>query len=317
MISIIMPAYNESAVIARTLASVSQSLGDLPGEIIVVCNGCVDDTYAIVNQFASQSGVPVTAIDLAEGSKIAALNAGDAAATGFPRFYLDADIELSPNAIRSVTQVLEAGVVHAAAPRMHCDMASASWPVQAFYRTWLHRPYHRHGHVGSGFVGISQVGRERFDRFPDIIADDEFVRRQFAADERQVVLDASFTIHVPRDIRSLIKVKTRSRLGTQQLEQRFPELTSNAKQKHPANEASPNSPPGNLPTENTASAAMAGESPSPLDSKNQSPAPQVAPPSPFDQFAYAGVVLCSRWRANRQFRTGKFGVWERDETSRV
>jgi glycosyltransferase involved in cell wall biosynthesis len=307
MISIIMPAYNESAVIARTLASVSQSLGDLPGEIIVVCNGCVDDTYAIVNQFASQSGVPVTAIDLAEGSKIAALNAGDAAATGFPRFYLDADIELSPNAIRSVTQVLEAGVVHAAAPRMHCDMASASWPVQAFYRTWLHRPYHRHGHVGSGFVGISQVGRERFDRFPDIIADDEFVRRQFAADERQVVLDASFTIHVPRDIRSLIKVKTRSRLGTQQLEQRFPELTSNAQSSRSRNSNS----------ETSDSDAMAGESTSSVDPKKQSSAPQVAQPSRLDQLAYACVVLCSRWRANRQFRTGKFGHWERDETSRV
>jgi glycosyltransferase involved in cell wall biosynthesis len=51
MISIIIPAHNESSVIARTLKAMTD--GAKPGEldVIVVCNGCSDDTAVVAGRF--------------------------------------------------------------------------------------------------------------------------------------------------------------------------------------------------------------------------------------------------------------------------
>ncbi len=121
MISVVIPAYNEEAVIERTLESVLSSELRRALEIIVVCNGCRDRTF----ERASRFGAPVRVFDLEQGSKIAALNHGDSQACGFPRFYLDADIRLSKNALQLVAVVLEEGKVHVAAPRMICDYSNA------------------------------------------------------------------------------------------------------------------------------------------------------------------------------------------------
>ncbi|MEM9644080.1 MAG: glycosyltransferase family 2 protein [Planctomycetota bacterium] len=284
MISVIIPAYNEAAVIGRTLQSVLKALQQEPGEILVVCNGCRDNTFDIASRFDA----PVRVFNLEAGSKIAALNLGDREATHFPRFYLDADIELSANALREVSNLLRTGNIHAASPKMKCEMSAASWPVRSFYRTWLSRPYHAAGHVGSGFVGISQSGRDRFDEFPNIIADDEFVRRQFLPSERAIAHEANFTIRVPHDVHSLIKVKTRSRLGARQLSQRFPELASNVRPDHATKKY-----PAGRSEENGIR------------------------PGILDKAVYGALCLAIRSRANRQYREGSFSDWERDETSRA
>lgn len=294
MISVIIPAYNESAVIVRTVTSVlaamryhaaqSERASGETDELIVVCNGCVDDTYDKAIRFAGdQRDIAVRIIDIEQGSKIAALNAGDAAAGGFPRFYLDADIELSENALHEISLELAKEGTHAAAPAMRCIDEGGSAVVAAFYRVWLSRPYHRRGHVGSGFVGIDREGRGRFAQFPDIIADDEFVRRQFADHERMVVPGATFSIRTPRTVASLIKVKTRSRLGTLQLQHEWPSLARN-----------------------TESAAT--------DLGDQALAS--CPPTSIEKCVYAVVVIITRLRAAYQFRRGQTKHWERDETSR-
>jgi glycosyltransferase involved in cell wall biosynthesis len=274
MISIIIPAYNEESVIERTIRSVQKALVANPGEVIVVCNGCQDSTYERVCRF----GDTVRAINLPVGSKTAALNAGDRMAKFFPRFYLDADIEVSENAFSSVACVLQEGRILAAAPEMRCVFANASWPVKAFYQIWLNRPYHTQGHVGSGFVGISQRGRQRFTEFPDIIADDEFLRRQFKSTERQVVQGAWFSIQTPQDVGSLIKVKTRSRLGTLQLLEKYPELTSNS-----------------------------------IESKARGASTQYISPK---FWTYAAITWLARYRARAQWQKNQVHHWERDESSR-
>lgn len=279
MISVIIPAHNESAVIRRTLTAAQAALKHEPGEIIVVCNGCTDETAAICRQFSPA----IKVIELEQGSKILALNAGDRAAAGFPRFFVDADIVVSETTFRDVSKVLREGRVHAAAPRMVIRSDSSSWCVRAFYRIWSETPYHQRGHVGSGLFAVSEHGRRRFDEFPNLIADDEYVRRQFQPSERQVVDDCTFLIDAPRNLKSLIKVKTRSRLGNYQLATRYPELKTGGG----------SSTIGLL--------------------RNV-----VRRPALWSKFpVYLGVVFLTSWRARRQFAQGQFGVWERDESTRV
>src|ERR1700722_5972108 len=100
--SVVVPAHNESQVIGRCLAALARGEPSDALEVVVVCNGCTDDTPAR----ARSAGPHVRVIELSEASKIAALNAGDEACTTFPRFYVDADVELTPASIRAVTAAL-------------------------------------------------------------------------------------------------------------------------------------------------------------------------------------------------------------------
>ena len=88
--SVVIAAHNEAAVIDRCLDALLADAA--PGEldVTVVANGCTDDTAAVAG---TRAGVRV--VDLPEPGKVAALNAGDAVAVGFPRLYLDADVVLS------------------------------------------------------------------------------------------------------------------------------------------------------------------------------------------------------------------------------
>lgn len=71
----------------------------------MVCNGCSDNTAEIARRFEG-----VTVLESEMPSKPAALNAGDAAATRWPRLYLDADAQISPSAVRDVLDALSEGV---------------------------------------------------------------------------------------------------------------------------------------------------------------------------------------------------------------
>lgn len=222
MISIIIPAHNEAQVIRRCLERVTDGLEPGEAEVIVVCNGCSDDTAAVASAF----GGPVRVIETSVPSKVNALNLGDEAATGFPRLYMDADIRLDSLAVRRLAEVLEKGPYLAAAPSMSMDLDHASWFVRAFYRVWSAMPYTREGFMGVGAYAMSEAGRRRFGRFPDVIADDGYVRIVFASSERIAVTDCVSVVKGPATLWDLVRIKTRSRLGLFQLRQRFPELVA-------------------------------------------------------------------------------------------
>lgn len=220
MVSVIIPAYNEEAVIGRTLKSLVNQTEIADLEVIVCCNGCKDRTAEIAREF----GPSVRVLETARGSKTLALNMGDAAATSFPRIYLDADIILSPNAIKSIVAALNNPAVLAVAPRMRVDLSGRNWPIRAFYEVWLKTPYHMQGMIGSGIYALSERSRQRFDEFPEIIADDAFVRAHFGPEERQTLEDCSFTVIPPASFSGLLRIKTRATLGNKELSLKFPGL---------------------------------------------------------------------------------------------
>lgn len=220
MISVIIPAHNEEKVIATALQELV--IGTVGGEleVIVVCNGCTDNTAEVVASF----GPAIRCIETEVPSKGNALNLGDAVACGFPRFYQDADVILTLDAIRQVALVLRSGRFLAAAPRMKMDLGKASWPVRAYYEVWQQLPYVREGMIGVGVYALSEVGRKRFVRFPEIISDDGYIRTLFTIYERTSVESCYSLIRSPVDLEGLIKIKTRSRLGRYELKQKFPEM---------------------------------------------------------------------------------------------
>ena len=175
----------------------------------------------------------------------------------------------------------EAGAL-AAAPVMRMRFLAAPWTVRAFYRVWQQLPYVQEGMIGVGVYMLSEVGRARFGEFPDIIADDGYIRRLFKPNERIRVSECYSIVTAPQTLWGLIKIKTRSRLGGYQLNDAFPELLANEPKEY-----------------GSALLALA---------KVPSLWPSLA--------IYALVNIVARLRANRMYRQGILKVWERDDSSR-
>jgi glycosyltransferase involved in cell wall biosynthesis len=207
--SVVIPAHDEEAVIGRLL----QALGDARDrlEVIVACNGCTDATASI----ARQHGAHV--VEVSAASKIAALNAADHAAATFPRVYVDADVILTGRAVLAMAEALADPGVLCAAPPLIVDVADRPLAVRAYYAVWCRIPYLRDSHVGSGVYAMSAAGRARFDRFPDVIADDLLGRNLFTRSERAVVATDPFVVQAPRTLRALVRRRIRIDAGNLEL----------------------------------------------------------------------------------------------------
>jgi glycosyltransferase involved in cell wall biosynthesis len=278
MITIIIPAFNESSVITRTLKAIT--VGSTPGEldVIVVCNGCTDDTADVARKF----GQPVRVVETKLGNKANALNLGDRAAVSFPRVYADADVLISIDTIRSLVKRLDQGDVLAVAPTPDIDVMNCSWSVRAFYDIRSRLPSSREGIGGSGVYALSETEHSRFSEFPAVTADDGFVRLQFKPNERETLASVHSTVFAPRTVKDLIAIKTRSHYGSFELAKLYPQLWDNK-----------------------------GES------NNSAVARLIKYPWLWHELAtYCWVTITAKRRAKDRLRAGAF-AWQRDETSRV
>jgi len=203
--SVIVPAHNEATTIEACLRSIldDERAGEL--DVIVVCNGCTDDTA----ERARRLGPPVRVLESDQASKAAALELGRTAAAPGPRLYIDADVVVSPGAISAVTDVLARPEVLAAAPRVRMDRPDATLPMRLFLDAWTRAPYFSANLIGAGFYGISEDGQRRMGPFPPIVADDMFALSRFRTDERAVADDATFSPLVSRRLRDLVRVEVR------------------------------------------------------------------------------------------------------------
>lgn len=278
MISIVVPAHNESSVIARTLGTWVDNSS--PGEIgvVVVCNGCTDNTADLARRF----GPTVRVVESDVASKAHALNLGDQISCDFPRVYADADIVITVDAIRALAARLERGDVLAVAPTPDINLTGCSWPTRRYFDIRSRLPSSREGIGGSGVYALSEAGRKRFGQFPDITADDTYVRLHFKPEERETLASVKSTVFPPRTIHQLIAVRTRAHAGTFELAGRFPELGVN---KGAAN-----------------SRTLAG----------LFKTPRLWP----GLLIYCYVNILARYRAAVRSRTRASG-WQRDDTSRV
>ena len=214
--SVVIPAHDEASVIERCLRRLLNGAERGELEVVVVCNGCHDETAELARRAAPEALV----IEIPVASKVAALNAGDGAASVFPRCYLDADVELGIDALRATVQALADGAL-CAAPAPHHSVEGRTWVVRRFYAAHERLPFFTGpGVVGNGVYVLSRAGRARFGRFPELTADDQFVLERFASAERATVRSHRFVIHPPRTVAGVIKVRTRSYRGNAELRAR-------------------------------------------------------------------------------------------------
>ncbi|MDB5318766.1 MAG: glycosyl transferase [Phycisphaerales bacterium] len=227
-LSIIIPAHNEGSVIARTLQSILKNRLDRPVQIVVVANGCTDNTAEVVRGFAPQ----VELIETPVGSKSNALNLGDRIAKYDLRAYLDADIELSDNALQQVVDAFKDPTVRLAMPQARHTYRGSNPVLAGYYHLWRSMPYVRKGAMGGGFYAIDKELRSRFDEFPTLTADDKFTRNVAKPNERRVVQGCYATVTMPQTFGDLLKVKTRWTYGNLELSSLRPDLDQNDKHKH-------------------------------------------------------------------------------------
>ncbi|MFV0512338.1 MAG: glycosyltransferase family 2 protein [Jhaorihella sp.] len=231
MASVILPAHDEAGHIGACLSALLAS-HPLPqgwrGEVIVVANGCRDGTAGLARGYCDEArarGWALRVIELAEGNKLRALNAGDAAARGGVRIYLDADVIVDPALVGQLIGTLgsERALYSSGTPRV----ARAESPfTRAYGRFWLRLPFMTHGVPGFGVFAVNGAGRARWEDWPDIISDDTFVRLQFAPPER-VGIAAGYVWPMVEGFANLVRVRRRQNEGVAQIAVRYPALLAN------------------------------------------------------------------------------------------
>jgi glycosyltransferase involved in cell wall biosynthesis len=228
-LSVIIPAHNEEAWLDRCLSALLAQ-DDLAGriEIVVVANDCRDATVAIAQGHvprAMQRGWAMQVLDLNEGGKLRALNAGDQAAQGRSRLYLDADIACDPGLVGQVRQALAGDAARYATGTLAIAPAK-SWITRRYAAVWTQLPFVKGGAVGAGLFAVNPAGRSRWGAFPAIISDDTFVRLNFTPPER-IEVPARYHWPMVEGFSNLVRVRRRQDAGVAELHRLYPDLSAN------------------------------------------------------------------------------------------
>ncbi len=227
--SVVVPVHDEARILGRTVPSLLAATEGDGAEVIFVCNGCEDDSADLLRALCI--GRPdIRVLELPEAGKTAALDAGDAVATLFPRFYLDADVEARPGIFQELCAVLESGGADLVSPAIRWDLTNATTSSRMLARTWLALP-HARTNAYHHLLGLSASGRARWGRFPRTFGDDNFIEAMIPAERRRVVPAAVITTRPPNSFRDWVYVRARWRTGERELARLGLDLTRTAGQR--------------------------------------------------------------------------------------
>lgn len=278
--SVVIPAHNEGRVIGRLLESLLRQAEPGEFDVVVVANGCDDDTAEV----ARDHGVRV--VETPVPSKREALRLGDEAATSFPRVYVDADVQVGTADVRALRDAL-AGDTLAAAPERALVLRDRPWPVRAYYAVWTRLPAVREGLFGRGVIAVSEAGNRRIMELPPVMGDDLAASLAFGPAERRVVTTAAAVIHPPRTFADLMRRRVRAVTVVAEMGQvAGGEVTTAAQEARTG------------PRDLLAIARRA---------------PWLAP----HLAVFLAVTLVARARARRAVRAKDYTTWLRDESSRT
>lgn len=227
-VSVLIPAHNEAAYIAPCLEALFAS-DPLPSgtcaEVLVLANGCTDDTVRIARSQQVPPGWRCAVLDLPEGGKLGALNAGDTAAKGDVLVYLDADVMVSPPLLGQIALALapDRPLYASGTPRIS---SARRYITQRYAGFWARLPFVSRGVPGFGLFAMNRAGRQRWQAWPDIISDDTFARLSFAPSER-IRVPASYCWPMVEGFANLVRVRRRQDAGVVEIAARYPHLLAN------------------------------------------------------------------------------------------
>ncbi|MFE9632032.1 glycosyltransferase [Streptomyces sp. NPDC006463] len=291
MTSIVIPAHNEGRVIGRLLDALLADASASGPDIVVVCNGCTDDTAEV----ASARGPRVRVVEIPTPSKHTALRVGDEHARGFPRLYVDADVVVGAADVRALAGALAGSPdLLAAAPGRDIPLTGCAWPVRAYYRVWQRLPAVREGLFGRGVIAVSEPGHERLAALPPLMADDLAASLAFGPGERLVVEAARVVVHPPRTWSDLIRRRIRAATSSAEYERFQASLRADA----PAS-----SSVSSAPSARTGSADLRA-----LLRAQPGLLPGVV--------VFVAAALAARRGSRKAIRDQDFSTWLRDESSR-
>lgn len=104
-VSVIIPTYNRMHYVANAVNSVlGQTFRDL--EVIVVDDGSIDDTQALIERIAANAPAPVRYVKKPNGGCASARNLGVTHSSGEFIMFLDSDDQFMPDAVESLLGTL-------------------------------------------------------------------------------------------------------------------------------------------------------------------------------------------------------------------
>ncbi|MFD9409320.1 glycosyltransferase family 2 protein [Streptomyces sp. NPDC059989] len=290
MTSIVIPAHNEGRVIGRLLDALLAGAGAEDTDIVVVCNGCTDDTAEV----AGARGPRVRVVEIPTPSKHTALRVGDEHARGFPRLYVDADVVVGAADVRALAGALAGSPeLLAAAPDREIPLTGCAWPVRAYYGVWQRLPAVREGLFGRGVIAVSEAGHARIAALPPLMADDLAASQAFGPGERRVVEAARVVVRPPRTWADLVRRRIRAATSSAEFER----FQASRRSEGPAAQAGP------APSARTGTADLRAL----LRAQ-----PRLLP----GVVVFVAAALAARRGSRKAIRSGDFSTWLRDESSR-
>jgi hypothetical protein len=273
--SVVIPAHNEASSLTHNLVALHDGAPSL--DVVVVCNGCTDETSDLVRS----THPDVQVIDVPEPSKAGAIRIGNAATDVFPRIHLDADVRLSGASARALIEPLAENRFLATAPRRVLERDGCGLLVRWYYDVWERLPQVQSGLFGRGAIAVSAAGHARVSRLPGVLSDDLVLSEAFDPTERLVVDAAVVTVRPPQHLADLVRRRVRVVTGNSQAD--------------------------SLGLRNS------GSTTSPADLVRLTlREPRLVPRIPV----FLGVTLVARLLARRAVRARDFTTWHRDESSR-
>lgn len=209
-LDVVVPAHNEAGLIATCLSAVLAERDAVDLRVVVVANGADDGTAA-----AARAAGACVVLELGRADKARAVAAGLARCRAGAVAIVDADTVLLPGAVTRMARTLDSDRAVLASPRP-VVVTSPSRLVRSFFRIWSRLPAVAGDVIGSGCYGVSRGGRPRLAGLPPVVADDGWVRSQFARRERILLSDAGFLV-VPPGRAELPAVQRRWRRGNREL----------------------------------------------------------------------------------------------------
>lgn len=275
MLTIIVPAYNEEKCIGRTLSELMIfSSSDV--EVIVLPNGCTDNTAGFVRaKFPS-----FKVVELQTGSKILAINKGLEIAQFEHVLVQDADVIINAESVRNILRFIETEHYLFASPNTKL-IQDGSFLTNMYYCFLKLTPAYRSGMVNSGVYLLSPKARNILGKFPQVIADDGYVKGTLGSTNLTTIPSCYSVVMSPKTIWSLIKIKTRSKLGNLELKKKFISPTTGANSFHSLFVIA------------------------------------IKEKALLQFLVYATVVLITTFRAKLQIKKLKTIKWERDESTRI